>query len=181
MRLLPGANILEGMELRSAEAIFRALNESGVRYLVVGGLAVNAHGYERMTKDIDLVIQLEPANVLRAWTAIEAAGYRPKVPVTAEQFADLETREGWRREKMMLVLQFWSDEHRRTTLDVFVHEPFDFDREYREASRQELDSGLTIPIIRIPTLLEMKRAAGRSQDLVDIEKLLKLEELRGDG
>ena len=35
------------MEARSFEAIVRALNEAGIRYLVVGGLAVNAHGYAR--------------------------------------------------------------------------------------------------------------------------------------
>ena len=42
------------MELRSIEAIIRALNDAQVKYLVVGGLAVNAHGYERFTKDVDL-------------------------------------------------------------------------------------------------------------------------------
>lgn len=44
------------MEVRSVEAIVRALNDASVQYLIVGGLAVNAHGYERFTKDVDLVI-----------------------------------------------------------------------------------------------------------------------------
>ena len=35
------------MKLTTLESVFRALNESGVRYLLVGGLAVNAHGYEQ--------------------------------------------------------------------------------------------------------------------------------------
>lgn len=47
------------MKLTSCEAIFRALNEAGVRYLLVGGLAVNAHGYLRFTKDVDLTIDIE--------------------------------------------------------------------------------------------------------------------------
>ena len=41
------------MEISGAEAVFDALNRADVAYLVVGGLAVNAHGYVRMTMDID--------------------------------------------------------------------------------------------------------------------------------
>jgi len=40
------------MELSAAERIFETLDGAGVEYLVVGGLAVNAHGYVRMTVDI---------------------------------------------------------------------------------------------------------------------------------
>jgi hypothetical protein len=40
------------MEVRSVEAIFNALNAADVKYLVVGGLAVNAYGYERLTRDV---------------------------------------------------------------------------------------------------------------------------------
>jgi len=43
------------MNLASLEAIVRALNGAGVRYLVAGGLAVGAHGYPRATMDVDLV------------------------------------------------------------------------------------------------------------------------------
>lgn len=51
------------MRLMSFEAIADALEKAGVRYLVAGGLAVNAHGYLRFTKDVDLVIQLEAENL----------------------------------------------------------------------------------------------------------------------
>jgi hypothetical protein len=43
------------MEVRSIETIVKALNEAGVQYLIVGGLAVNAHGFVRLTRDVDLV------------------------------------------------------------------------------------------------------------------------------
>ena len=39
------------MEVRSIEAIIAALDSAKVEYLIVGGLAVNAHGYERLTRD----------------------------------------------------------------------------------------------------------------------------------
>jgi hypothetical protein len=44
------------MGVRSIEAIVKALNQAKIQYLIVGGVAVNAHGYERFTKDLDLVI-----------------------------------------------------------------------------------------------------------------------------
>ncbi len=52
------------MRVASFESIVRALNEAGVRYLIAGGLAVNAHGYLRFTNDIDFVIQLIPDNII---------------------------------------------------------------------------------------------------------------------
>jgi hypothetical protein len=67
--------------LASFEAIVRALNEAGVRYLVAGGLAVNAQGYLRFTKDADVVIQLVPDNIKRAFAALAALGYKPLAPV----------------------------------------------------------------------------------------------------
>ena len=123
------------MEVRSFEAIVRALNEAQVQYLVVGGLAVNAHGYERFTKDVDLVIGLERENILRGLKALIAIGYQPRIPVLPEQFADPVLREQWRRDKQMVVLQLWSDVHRRTPIDVFTYEPFDFAKELSRAKR----------------------------------------------
>lgn len=169
------------MEVRSIEAVVRALNEAGVRYIIVGGLAVNAHGYERLTRDLDLVIGLQPENVIRGLRALMAAGYSPAIPVTPEQFADAATRESWRKEKNMLVLKLWSDLHRRTPLDVFVYEPFDFEKEYSIADRLEVAPRLAAPIVTLETLIIMKREAGRSQDLMDIAALEEARGLRENG
>ena len=51
------------MTLGSFESIVRALADRGVRYLIAGGLAVNAHGYLRFTMDVDVVLQLDAANI----------------------------------------------------------------------------------------------------------------------
>ena len=129
------------------EAVVRALNEAGVRYLIVGGGAVNVHGYVRLTMDLNLVIQLKPENIVTAWEAMEKIGYRARIPVSAREFADEMKRELWRREKGMLVLQFWSDEHRRTQVDVFVREPFDFDREHATAPHHEITPGVIARVV----------------------------------
>lgn len=149
----------------------QALNSAGVRYLVADELAVNAHGYLRFTKDIDLVLQLVPDNVRRALDALTAIGYKPALPVRSEQFADAEQRQRWIREKNLTVFQLWSDAHRETPIDIFVTEPFPFDAEYKQSLVKSLHGKLDVRFVSIPTLIQMKERAGRPQDRNDIEHL----------
>lgn len=86
-------------------------------------------------------------------------------------------REKWRTDKGMIVLKLWSDEHRRTPIDVFVYEPFNFDQEYA-AVRVEILPGLRAPIVSLPGLLQMKREAGRPRGLEDINELTRGRETR---
>jgi hypothetical protein len=157
------------MKLASFEAIVSALNAADVRFIVVGGVAVNAHGYLRFTKAVDLVIRLSPRDIVSAFRALEQIDYRPSNPVSAEDFADAEKREGWRREKGMPVLKMWSDLHRETPPDIFVYEPFDFDTEYEGALFNEDE--IPARFASIPALIAMKQAANRPEDRIDIEKL----------
>lgn len=159
------------VKLTSVEAIVRALNDAGVRFLVAGGLAVNAHGYLRFTKDADVVLDLEPGNVHRAFDALRRLDYHPSVPITADGFADPELRERWIREKHMRVLQFWSDHHRETPLDVFVQAPFAFDEEYARALVKDLAGVGPVRFVALRTLIQMKEMAGRPEDRIDIEHL----------
>ena len=159
------------MKLTSFTMIVSALEKAGVRYIVAGGLAVNAHGFLRFTKDVDIVVQLVSENIERAFAALTAAGYRPSVPILAAQFSDAEMRAGWIRDKNMQVLQFWSDAHPETPVDMFVTEPFEFDQEYSRALVKPLHGAIEVRFVSMPTLIHMKETAGRSQDLVDIENL----------
>ncbi|HVU37897.1 MAG TPA: hypothetical protein VHC95_06150 [Opitutales bacterium] len=159
------------MKKSSFDAIARALNEAQVPFLVVGGIAVISHGFGRITQDVDLVVRLEADIIKRAFHALEKIGYRPAVPITAEQFADAKLRRAWQKEKGMKVLKFWSDRHRETPLDLFVSEPFNFQQEYQAAAVRETLPGVAIRIVTLPTLLAMKREAGRPKDLADIDEL----------
>ncbi len=161
------------MKAGSFDSLVHALEQAGVRYLVAGGLAVNAHGYLRFTRDVDIVLQLGQDNILSAFGALERIGYRPLVPVSAVDFADEVKRGGWIRDKGMTVLNFWSERHRETPVDVFVTEPFDFDREYSRALVKPLGD-VAVRFVSIPTLIQMKQIAGRPQDQIDIEYLRKL-------
>ena len=168
------------MKLSSLEAIATALRDGGVRYLIVGGLAVSAHGHCRVTFDIDLVVQLQPENVRRTMLALESLGYRPTIPVPAHQFADAHLRQAWILDKNMVVFQLHSDLHPETRIDIFVSEPFDFDREYEAALIGEILPGLQTRLVQLSTLIGMKAAAGRPKDLEDIRQLELLQKDTGD-
>lgn len=166
------------MEVRSVEEIVRSLNAADVQYLIVGGLAVNAHGYERLTRDLDLVIGLETENIVRGLHTLMNIGYQLAIPVTPEEVADPHRREEWRREKKMVVLKLWSDAHRRTPVDIFIYEPFDFGSELAAAVWHNVAPDVEAPILRREALLQMKREAGRPRDLLDIEELEAIQKLR---
>jgi len=159
------------MQAVSIECIIRSLNNAGVRYLVVGGLAVNAHGYARMTRDLDLVIHLEPTNIRATLKALFDLGYQLAVPVTPEEFEDPLIRQHWAIDRNMIVLKLWSDDHARTPVDIFIEEPFQFDEEMEKAVHLELSEGVHVPFVSLQTLIKMKRTAGRSLDMLDIREL----------
>jgi len=168
------------MKLASVAAVLEAMNRENVRVLVVGGLAVNAHGYLRFTKDADLAIELVPNNIERAFLALASLGYRPHVPITAAQFADPALRASFIRDKDMKILQFWSDAHRETPVDVFVIEPFDFVAEYGQALSESLELPDRPPVnvryVRIATLIAMKEDVARPRDLDDAQHLRWIQE-----
>lgn len=167
------------MERRSVEAIFEALNGSGARYLVVGGLAVVAHGFVRLTADIDVVIDPEPGALRRAIAALSALGYRPRAPVEFAEFADPGKRREWARDKGLTVFSVFSAGHRATEIDLFVEAPFDFDRAYARAVRFQVADGIEGTFVSLEDLIEMKRRAARPQDLEDVESLQSLRDSKG--
>ena len=158
------------MRVADVQSIFRALNEADVKYLVVGGLAVNAHGYLRVTIDADIVRRLEPGNVARAMHALEAIGYQPLVPVAASEFADPEKRRSWIQEKHMIVFQMRNPDRDSTRLDIFVAEPFPFEETYQHTFWDALH-GVRVPIVPYEELVRLKTAAGRPQDMLDLQQL----------
>jgi predicted nucleotidyltransferase len=162
------------MKVSSIESMARALHAAGVPFLVVGGIAVVAHGYGRQTQDVDLVVPLDERSVSRLFAALASLGYAPRIPVTAEQMADAATRSRWIAERGMTVLAFHSEAHRETPIDVFVREPFDFESEHARAMTAEIAPGVAIRFPRLESLVRMKEAAGRPQDLADVAELRRI-------
>ena len=168
------------MTSSSVQAIIQALNQAEVRYLVVGGLAVVAHGHVRFTADVDLVLDLDEKNLRRALAAFEYLGFRPRAPVPLEDFADAEIRAGWIRDRGLTVLSLFSDRHPFTEVDLFVADPLGFDEAYQQRATFEISPGVEAAFVGIDDLILMKKAAGRPQDLSDLEQLEKLRGVESD-
>ncbi|HET7224324.1 MAG TPA: DUF6036 family nucleotidyltransferase [Candidatus Eisenbacteria bacterium] len=160
------------MTARSVVDIVRALNATSERYLIAGGLAVVAHGYVRLTLDVDLMLDLASPGLSKVVQALEDLGYEPKiVPVRLTALLDPVQRASWVRDKGAVVLNLRSTEHVQTGIDVFLDPPLDFDPCWSRMVKIEVEPGMRAPFVSREDLLEMKRKAGRPRDLEDIRAL----------
>ena len=153
--------------------LFKALNEAHVQYVVVGGLANVLHGYARMTADVDLVVNLDPAETEKALKALLATGLKARLPVDPMLFANAETRASWITEKHMLVFSFYDPSNPLRIVDLFVHEPIPFKDLSQRAVTMDID-GIAVPVCGIADLIELKRRAARPRDIDDIAHLQEL-------
>jgi predicted nucleotidyltransferase len=157
------------------EPIFDALNQAGVRYVVVGGVAVVLHGFARLTGDVDVVVDLDPPQALKAIDALVALGLRPRAPVDPRAFADPAQRTAWARDKGMRVFAMHDPQNPMREVDLFVEAPLPFEELWARAKVIAL--GPThVRIAAIDDLIAMKRQAGRPEDQTDVEALQRIAE-----
>ncbi len=152
------------------EPLFKTLNDAGIRYVVVGGLAVVLHGYARLTVDVDLVLDLEEGPARRAIETLVGMGMRTRVPVNPMDFADRSVREAWIRDRGMQVFSMFDPSNPMRVVDLFVDHPIPFEELWARSDQFELRQ-TTVRVASIPDLIQLKRRAGRPQDLADIEQL----------
>lgn len=155
------------MNVPAPQTIFGALNAHGVAYLVIGGLAVQAHGVARSTLDVDIVVERTPANYRRlrdALVALDAVvpAVDPRTFVELDPTDEVDLARG-------SVIRITT---RAGTLDVLRDPPGadHFDRLVARALRVTV-LGVEIPIVALDDLIAMKRATGRPKDLADIAEL----------
>lgn len=60
--------------------LIRSLSDADIDFVLVGGLAVALHGYQRVTMDVDVVLAMTPENLRRFIACAKAAGLRPVIP-----------------------------------------------------------------------------------------------------
>lgn len=152
------------------EELLAYLEQSDVRFVVVGGVAVVIQGHARLTVDVDLVLDLESGNVRRAIEALSARGLRPLLPVDPYDFADEAKRRDWIETKNLQVFSMRDEKNSLLTVDFFAEEPIPFEELWARADVVTL-GGRSIHVASIADLIRMKRTAARPQDMIDIEHL----------
>ena len=137
-------------------SLLAAFVAAKVEYAIVGGIAVNAHGYVRATNDLDIFIRPTEENARAAFNALLSLG----VPLDGLQPSDLLVDEE--------NLRFGPDDDHIDILTSIGEMPFD--QVWRNRIETEVE-GLVIPLISKSDLIENKRQVGRLRDLADAEEL----------
>jgi len=145
-------------------SLLAAFAEAGIEYAVVGGVAVNAHGYVRATHDLDVFIRPTMENAQAAFAALRTLG----VSLDGLEAADLLDDEQ--------NLRFGPPEDHVDILASIGDMPFD--QVWRNRIDVEID-GVSVSFISKEDLIENKRQVGRLRDLADVEELERLPERAG--
>ena len=144
-----------------------ALTKHGVKFCIVGGVAVSLHGAVRGTLDVDIVIPMSLQQYQSAEIALTSIGLSGRLPVDAESVFN--SREDWITNRNLIAWSFMNPDNPIELVDVLITE--DFDR----MEKVEKDvAGDKMHVISIDALIEMKIASGRKQDLADVEALERL-------
>lgn len=153
--------------------IFQALEKNDIRYLIVGGLAVNLHGPRRYTADIDILLALEAENLEKMTKVMHSLGYIERLPVDLATLSDVAQVKKWLKEKGMTAFTFLSNRGQRVDIDILAGHSLKFDE--FDTRRVLIDAGgLMVPVISLDDLIELKKEANRGKDILDIEALLAL-------
>lgn len=141
----------------------KALNKSRIKYLIVGGFAVNLYGIHRLTKDMDMMIDLSKDNIDKLIKILGKLGYDTRIPKE-------------KRGKLTAIAFFNKhDEDKR--IDVFLKNPIDFDSAYK---RRKIfrPAGYNISCVSFDDLIKLKNMADRLRDWIDIGSLKRARELK---
>lgn len=158
-------------ELFDPRAILRVLAEHGVEFVVVGGLAVQTHGYMRPTGDLDIIPRPDLVNLSRLGEALAELGsrlYRIERPV------DITDPQVLKRAALVPLVTTYG------RLDVInIESAAGRLGRYAELRERAIDVDLgtfQVAVAGLDDLIRMKKAAGREQDRIDIGALTALDE-----
>jgi hypothetical protein len=147
---------------------WKALQNQAVQYILVGGYAINFHGYQRFTGDLDIWLKdtLENRQKLR------------------QAFIDCNMGDYPMIEYMQFV-PGWTDFYLNNSLrlDILIDmkglEGYSFDECLQMASIADIE-GIKIPFLHINQLIENKKQVNRPKDQIDVIALEEIKRLRDE-
>ena len=146
--------------------LVRNLEQHGIDYMVVGAIALIAHGYRRFTEDIDLVMTSEALDTFHR--ELIGLGYAPRFPGARKRLRS--TVDG-------------------VSIDILTSGEFPGDGKPKPVSVPRPEQASTeidgIRIVTLEKLIELKLASGmtaphRLRDLADVQELIKIRRLPAD-
>jgi predicted nucleotidyltransferase len=148
--------------LNDPKALLAALADNGVRFVIVGGVAMVIHGSASLTEDLDVVYRRDDSDLEAVVRALSP--FRPRLRVAGDAAeVRLSTSAG--------------------DIDLFGEIPGvgRYEDAHRSSEQVSIDNRV-YRVLSLSGLIHAKRAAGRPKDLQaipELEHLLEIEELRG--
>ena len=133
-----------------------------VKYLIIGGFAVNRHGYKRTTGDLDIYLQDNKENRQKLIIALEEIGYG-----RFDMLIDVPIVAGYC--EIMMDNGMYAD----LMTEVKGLKQADFDEHFKMAT-VDIVNNIPVRFLHYNHLIENKKATGRTKDLLDIEELEKI-------
>ncbi|CAN5122958.1 hypothetical protein BH09BAC2_BH09BAC2_18430 [soil metagenome] len=145
---------------------WKSLQDNHVKYLMIGGFAINIHGFQRYTADLDIWIEDSTVNRKNLRKAL--------IELDMGDYPSLETMQfvpGWSDFKLNNGLQ----------LDILTNmkglEDFTFDECLKVATEAAI-ADVIVPFLNIDHLLQNKKTVNRSKDQIDVIELKRIIQLR---
>lgn len=145
---------------------WKALQNNNVRYITVDGYAINFHGYQRFTGDMDIWIEdtgINRQNLRAGFIECEMGDY---FMLDRMQFVP-----GWTDFQLINGL------HLDIMIDMKGLEGFSFSECLEMAAIAEIDE-VQVPFLHINQLIANKKAVNRPKDQIDVIQLEKIRKLR---
>jgi len=139
------------------------LKKYEVEYILVGGMAVNIHGYRRTTGDMDIFVNPTSQNHLKLKKVHLDFGMH---------MGEMEAEENFLNTSKFDVFTFGSSPIQIDLLTVC--KGIDFNEAFHNALKIEIDNGLKVLVVDYRSLISSKKASNRLRDLADIEELEKV-------
>jgi Nucleotidyltransferase of unknown function (DUF6036) len=155
--------------------ILEAFYKNKVKYLIVGGLAVNLYGVPRVTQDIDLIISTKKPNVLKINSVLKELGYIPRVPVDPADLTDPLKVKDWIENKNLKAFSFYHKKDTYKVIDLLLVHPLQFEESFKNKTVKRVKD-VKIYLASLGDLVRTKEFSGRMQDFSDIKMLKKVKD-----
>jgi len=145
-------------------------SQNKIPYTLVGGYALALQGIVRATMDIDLVVSLSEAHLTRAELILRELGLQSRLPISAKDVAHF--HEEYRTQRNLIAWSFTDYKDPSRQVDLLIYPPLS------QIKAQTISlHGIKVRVATKSSLLEMKLAANRPEDQLDIQRLQEV--LRG--
>jgi hypothetical protein len=147
------------------------LADAEIDFVIVGGLAMQMHGYGRQTYDVDIALAMDDRNLEKFVSLASELELRPVIPEKLESLKDAKQLDTWHKDKGMVAFALRGSGD--LILDILIRPVVEFTKLRANAVRKSL-LGRSFRVAGLDDLLLMKQAAARPKDQIDIIALEKL-------